>query len=133
MASSPQFVSAPNVGLTKFVAADGTTIKTIFSPGAGGSRIFSLFATSDDTAALQFAIYLVKATVRYKLDVFTLPAATSVTPTTNWNILDIEWFTWLDQQEPNLMLPSGVTLEVGPLAAVTSGKEVSLVVMGGDF
>jgi hypothetical protein len=42
MASSPQFVSAPNVGLTKFVAADGTTIKTIFSPGASGSRIFSL-------------------------------------------------------------------------------------------
>jgi hypothetical protein len=133
MASSPQFVSVPNVNLTKFVAADGTAIKTIFSPGASGSRIFALFATSDDTAALQFAIYLVKATVRYKLDVFTTPAATIITPTTNWNILDTSWMTWLDSQEPNLILPSGVTLEVGALAAVTAAKEVSLVVLGGDF
>ncbi len=133
MASSPQFINAPNVGLTKFVTADGTTIKPIFTPGASGSRILSLFATSDDSAALQFAIYMVKATIRYKLDTFTVPAATVITPTTVWNVLDIAWHTWLDPQEPNLILPSGVTLEVGALAAVTSGKEVSLVVLGGDF
>jgi hypothetical protein len=133
MAASPQFVNVPNVGLTKFVAADGTTIKTVFTPGVAGSRIMGLFATSDDSAALQFKIYLVKAAVRYKLDTITLPAATSVTPTTNWNVLDTNWFKWLDPEEPNVILPGDVTLQVGAVVAVTAAKEISFVVLGGDF
>ena len=133
MAASPQFVALPNVGLTKFVTADGTTIKTIFTPGPDGSRIMGLFATSTDTAALQFAIYLTRAGVRYVLDTVTLPGATAVTPTTNWNVLDSEWFKWLDPAEPTLILPSTVTLEVGAVVAVTAAKEVSFVVLGGNF
>lgn len=133
MAASPQFVNTPNVGLTKFVNADGTAIKTIFTPGASGSRVMGMFATSTDTAALQFVVYLTRSGTRYTLDTVTLPAATTVTPTTNWNLLDTEWFKWLDPNEPHLILPSDITLQVGPIVAVTSGKEVSFIVLGGDF
>lgn len=133
MAATPQFVNAPNVGLTKFVTADNTTVKTVFTPASSGSRILALFATSNDTASRQFTIYLTRGGVRYQLDTFTIPGASSTQPTQNWNILDAEWMRWLDPNDPHLILPAGTTIEVGAVAAVTSGKEVSVIVMGGDF
>src|SRR5689334_23315932 len=133
MASQPQFVPLPNVGPTKFTNADGTTVKTAFTPGTSGSRILPLFATSDDSASRQLTIYLTPGGTRHKLDTITIPAANASTPTTNWNILDSDWMRWLDANEPHLILPNGTTVEVGALAAVTAGKGISLVVMGGDF
>ena len=133
MAASPQFVNAPNVGLTKFANGDGTTIKTVFTPGSAGSRVLALFVTTDDTASRQVNIFLTRSSVRYKLDTFTIPAASGTQPKRNWNVLDSDWMRWLDPNEPHLVLPSGTTIEVGLVAAVSSGKEISVVVMGGDF
>ncbi len=133
MAATPQFVSAPNLGCAKFQNSDGTTSKTVFTAGSSGSRVLSMVATSDSLAALQFTLTLERSSVSYKIDTFTIPGADLTTPTTNWNMLDPEWLRWLDPNEPHLILPAGVTLNVTPLAAVPSGKEVSILVMGGDF
>ena len=133
MAATPQFVASPNLGCTKFVNSDGTTAKTIFTAGASGSRVLAMFATSDAAASLQFTLVLSRSSVDYKIDTFTIPGADLTTPVTNWNMLDPEWLRWLDPNEPHLIVPSGVTLKVTPLAAVPSGKEVSIIVMGGDF
>jgi len=133
MATTPQFVAAPNLGCTKFENSDATTTKTIFTAGSSGSRIQAMFATSTSPAALQFTLALVRSSVSYIIDTFTIPGANLTTPAPNWNMLDPEWLRWLDPSEPHLILPSGVTLNVTPLAAVPSGKEVSILVMGGDF
>lgn len=133
MAATPQFVSAPNLGCAKFIDSDGTIGKTVFTAGASGSRVLAMVATSDSLSALQFTLTLERSSVSYKLDTFTIPGADLTTPTTNWNMLDPEWLSWLDPNEPHLIVPSGVTLKVTPIAAVPSGKEVSIIVMGGDF
>jgi hypothetical protein len=133
MASTPQFVGAPNLGCAKFINSDGTTGKTVFTAGASGSRVLSMVATSDSSSALQFTLTLERSSVGYKIDTFTIPGADLTTPTTNWNMLDPEYLRWLDANEPHLILPSGVMLKVTPVAAVPSGKEVSIFVMGGDF
>lgn len=133
MATTPAFVGTPHIELVKFVNADGTNSKTVFTPGTLGSRIMALAASSDDAAALQFHISLVRSSVRYKLDTFTIPGATISQPTTNFNILDVDWLQWLDQQEPHLLMPADITIEIAPVAAVTSGKEVSIFAFAGDF
>jgi hypothetical protein len=133
MAATPQFVAAPNLGCTKFVNSDGTTAKTIFTAGSSGSRIQAMFATSTALASLQFTLALVRSSVSYAIDTFTIPGGDLTTPIPNWNMLDPEWLRWLDPNEPHLILPSGVTLNVTPLAAVPSGKEVSVFVLAGDF
>jgi hypothetical protein len=133
MATTPQFVGPPHIELTKFVTSDGTNYKTVFTPATGGSRLMALAASSDDGAALQFHISLVRSSVRYKLDTFTVPGATASQPTTNFNILDTAWLQWLDQQEPHLFMPTGVTIEIAPVIAVTAGKEVSIFAFAGDF
>src|SRR5215207_501354 len=128
MASTPQFVSAPNLGCTKFVESDGTTTKTVFTAGSSGSRIQAMFATSNAPSALQFTLSLVRSSVSYIIDTFTTPGADLTTPASNWNMLDPEWLRWLDPNEPHLILPSGVTLTVTPVAAVDEDMEVSVFV-----
>jgi short subunit dehydrogenase-like uncharacterized protein len=133
MAAAPQFISAPNVGLTKFANADGTVAKTIFTAGASGSRIMALFATSSDLSSRQFALTLTRAGVSYQLDTPTIAGASAITPVVNMNMLGADWFQWLDPNEPHLILPTGITITAAAVVAVTSGKEVSFFVMGGDF
>lgn len=133
MAAAPQFIATPNIGLTKFVNGDGTGTKTIFTSGASGSRIMALFATSSDVSSRQFALFVVRSAVSYRLDTPTIAAASSITPVVNINLLAADWFQWLDPGEPTLILPSGVTLTAAPLVAVTAASEVSFFVMGGDF
>ena len=133
MASTPQFVSAANLGCAKFQNSDSTTGKTVFTVGSNGSRVLAMVATSDSLSALQFTLTLERSSVSYKVDTFTIPGADLSQPTTNWNMLDPEWLRWLDPNEPHLILPAGVTLKVTPIAAVPSGTEVSIIVMGGDF
>jgi short subunit dehydrogenase-like uncharacterized protein len=133
MAAAPQFISLPNVGLTKFALADGTTVKTIFTAGASGSRIMALFATSNDLSSRQFALTITRAGVSYKLDTPTIAGTSAITPVVNMNMLGADWFQWLDPNEPHLILPTGITITAAAVVAVTSGKEVSFFVMGGDF
>jgi hypothetical protein len=133
VATTPQFVAVPNVCMTKFTNSDGTSERTIFTPGSNGSRIMALVATSTDTASAQFNIHFVRDGVSYLLDTVAIPAATTVTPTTNWNFLDTDWFTWLDSNDPHIIIPTDVTITATPTAAVTSGKEVTFLVFGGNF
>src|SRR5262249_26716863 len=75
MASTPQFVSAPNLGCAKFQNSDGTTGKTVFTVGSNGSRVLAMVATSDSLSALQFTLTLERSSVSYKVDTFTIPGA----------------------------------------------------------
>ncbi|NNJ10597.1 hypothetical protein EKD04_009675 [Chloroflexales bacterium ZM16-3] len=133
MATTPQFVGTAHIELTKFIDSDGTNYKSVFVPASGGSRLMALAAGSDDTAARQFHISLVAASVRYKFDTFTVPGATVTQPTTNFNILDGDWLRWLVAMEYHLLMPSGITIEIAPVVAVTAGKEVSIFAFAGDF
>lgn len=133
MATTPAFVGTPHIDLTKFVNSDGTNYKTVFTPASGGSRLMALTVTSDDSAALQFHISLVRSSVRYKLDTFTVPGATVTQPTTNFNVLDEDWLQFLTALELHLLMNAAITIEIAPLVAVTAGREVSVFAFAGDY
>ena len=133
MAASPQFVSTPVGHLTQFLNADGTGTKTIFTPASSGSRLESLYFTSNDTAACTVLLRINNGTIALVLDSFTMRPSTTVRPISYWNALDPNRLTHLNLLDPAMILPSGMTLEVSLLAALTSGKSLSVFAFGGSF
>lgn len=68
MATSPSFVGSPNVGVTTFTNSDGTSAKTIFSPGSSGSRVSNIQVATDNSAAITVVLSLYASSTEYKLD-----------------------------------------------------------------
>lgn len=130
MASSPQFISSPNTKGTSFANSDGTTAKTIFTPGSNGSRVHAISIVSTDTSARDITLAIVQSSVAYIIARFTLAAASTITIT---NGLDNYLMPWILSSDPYLILQNGTTLQANMEATITSGKKVDIAVFGGDF
>lgn len=133
MSTSPTFVAAANVSAVTFVNADGTTPKTLWTPGASGGRLGSISAVSDDTAAREMALYVRLSGVDYRVGTVNVPiGAGNTASVVSVNILVLSACPWLDS-DGSLKLQTGATIKIGPTVAVTAAKTVTLVGWGGDF
>lgn len=133
MASSPNFVNTPNVSATRFQNADGTTAKTVFTPGSNGSRVHAIFATGDETTDRQITIALKQSSVSYVIDRFTLASGTTSRPISYWNVLDATRLTHLDPNDPGIILTAGQTLEANIETTISGSRNIYMFVHGGDF
>ncbi len=130
MAVAPQFVSTPNTAFTKFANADGTTKKTVFTAGSNGSRLEALSIASNDTTANVAIIYVSNGGTDYQLVGVSI-AVVGNTVVLNVNALaNLGWTTTMDG---GIVLKNGDSIKVSMNAAVTSGKEVDVHAIGGDF
>ena len=133
MATSPQFVSAPNVQGTRFALADGTAAKTIFTAGGSGSRVEYLFATGDNSALRTLTLFMALSAVSYRLAQIVIPAGTTALPLPVVNFLDPYVLPWIDPNNVGFLLASGCTLTASLDGALASGKNVDIIVIGGNF
>ena len=133
MATSPQFVSVPNVSAVTFVNADGTTAKTLWTPGSNGGRLGSISAVSDDTAAVSAQLYVRLSGTNYKIGTVSVPiGAGATTSVISLNLMVLSVLPFLDS-DGALRLPSGSSVMIAPIAAVTAAKTATFVAFGGDF
>lgn len=133
MSTAPQFTATPNVSAVTFVNADSTTPKTLFTPGTNGARLGAISAVSDDTATCQMQLYVRISSVDYKVGTVTIAIGAGNTGgVVAQNLLSLTPNPWLDS-DGAMRLPSGATVKVGPVAAVTAAKTVTLVAFGADF
>lgn len=131
--TSPIFVLTPNNKGVTFVNADGTTLKDLFVAGANGSRLGSIAATTNDTAANNVQIKLFDGTTAWwagTVDVPTLAGTDGATAAVN--LLSLSMCPWLNS-DGSLLLPSGWKVQVAPLVAVTAAKTLTLVALGADY
>lgn len=133
MASTPNFVNVPNTKATNFVNADGTNEKTIFTAGSNGSRVHGIFATGDDTSNRDIIFGFSISGTTYNVDQNTVPSGTTTRPRNFVNLLDSGRLLNLIADDPNLILMSGQSLVAHMATTVTSGKTVTVFVLGGDF
>lgn len=133
MAANPQFVSVPNVKLTKFLTADSTNAKTIFTAGSSGSRVMMASLSSNNGVALTLTLYVTISSVSTVVAQFAIPAVSGATTWAIQSIMDPDVIIWLDRQEPSIILPAGAELTAATSAAVDSGRSVDVTVFGGDF
>lgn len=127
--TTPIFTAVANNGVQQFANADGTTKKTLFTPGANGSRIDRILVTSNDTAAVTLQVYVTVSAVNYHLVDVTIPIGTGYTTVVAMDILP----TVLRSLGGSLTLPTAHVLKGAALAAVTAAQVVDVVCVGGDY
>jgi len=129
MAASPVFVGNYNCEFVAFANADSTTAKTIFTPGANGSRIEAIVGTSNDSAARYLMFGVVVGAVTYFLWRSTLPIGS-----VNWQSIDcLGDCPAAARMDGGLILENGQILVAWMEVALTSGKEATIGVFGGDL
>src|SRR6185369_10310379 len=110
--TDPIFPKIPSLGLPKtFTSADTTTKKTIASGDTDGTRIDSIWCTSDDTALINLMFYLGISGTDYHIGnvPITISAGYLAVP-------KIDAMPYLSGILGFLVLPSGVDLKCACLA-----------------
>lgn len=137
MTATPVFPQTIQSVATKFVPADTTTLKTIFTPGANGSLINRIWITSTDTSARDFQLYVTISGTDYILGTLSIPANSGNTNAVpQVGVFESSQFPnmFLDNNGNKIMrLASGSVLKAKMLSSITSAKEVSVFIQGGDF
>ncbi len=124
--TTPIFPITPRVEAVEIVNADGTTKKSLLTPGSNGTRINKVAACSDDTASVTLKFYYSKdagSTFLY-LGSIAINAGAETNVTTGIKLADAA---------SGLVLPYGTVLYASAGAAVTLGKTVSVSVSGSDY
>lgn len=128
MAAEPIFPGTIKNNGVSIANADGTTKKTLYTPGAAGSRVDQIRVTSTDTANVILVVSLTISGVDYPLGEVQVPAGAGTDGSTSW----IDALSSLNLDE-SLFIAAGTTLKVNAKAAVTAGKTVYAVPFAGDM
>lgn len=136
--TSPIFVDNRKVACVQILPADTTTLKTVFTAGADGSRVMAVNAVTDDTAANIVGLYvqIAGAGTNYPLGVKSVTARsgdpTGASALASVNVLDLAAMPSLDP-DGSLALGAGDVLKAGVQATVTAAKTVTLCAFAGDY
>lgn len=137
--TSPVFVASVKTGGVQFANADGTTLKTLYTAGANGSRIASIFVSTTDTSANNIGLYIQVggAGTAYPIGAISAAALSgalngATAPVAGINLLTLSSIPAL-QSDGSLLLGAADVLQASVGAAVTAAKTLTLVVQGGDY
>jgi hypothetical protein len=117
--------------------ADTTVAKLVFTAGADDSDVKAIVATSNDTAAVNLAVYVTRSAVDYLLGTVNVPLGAG-TDGTKPSVdvlaaLGIPGLPLDDALKPYLPLKTGDTLKIGALVTITAAKTVWISVFGQDY
>jgi hypothetical protein len=134
MAAAPIFTATPNVTGTAFANADSTNYKTIYTPGASGSRVHAIMVTSDDSVEHYMSFAIEQSSTQYVLGTAYVAAKPSSSFShASTNVLDPDMWTWLNINDIAIVLPAGTLIKLKMDVAVSAAQAVDVVVMGGDY
>lgn len=134
MAAAPIYTASINITGTRYIDSDSTNYKTIYTPGASGSRVHAIMLNSNDSVEHYVTFAVDQSAVQYVLGT----AYVAAKPATGFshgsaNVLDPDVWTWLDINSIAIHLPSGTTLQLKMDVAVSASQSVDVVVLGGDY
>lgn len=130
---NPIFPEVVTTDAVQIVNADGTTAKTLSTPGTNGRNITSIPCVSDDTAAVTVNLSILKGGTSYRIGQTVVPIGAGTNGTAKpVNLLNTVDATWL-KPDGSIDLANGAVLQVAANVAVTAAKTVNIVAMGGDY
>ncbi len=126
--TSPIFeLTANNVG-TQFTSADASNKKTVFTAGSNGSRVDSISLCSNDTAAINLAVYFTIGGTDYYQGNINVPIGSGYT-----TVVKVEGLLTIAAQLGYIFLPASAVMKVNCVATMTAAKTLDVVVQGGDY
>lgn len=134
-ATTPIFPEAVETAVQDIVNADGTTPQTLVTAGADGCLVYSVNVATDDTAAIEYSLYVQRdgAGTNFLLGTKNVPAGSgNANATPPIDLLDPAFCKGLDG-DGNLILGGADVLKVAARTAVTAAKTTYVVATYGDF
>ncbi len=136
MSAAPAFVGTLQTPVQSFANGDGTTVKTLVTPGLSGCRVDTLFASNTDAAVatvLQLSIQV--SAVEYVIGEVTVPAGAGTNGSTKsvalLNPTDIPGLTYTENGA--LYLASGALLRAKAKVSVAGGNIISVTGVAGNY
>jgi len=126
-----------NMSGVTFVNADGTTAKTVFTAGSNDSDVKGIWATTDDTSAVNLKLFLYNGVTSYLLGCVNIPTLSGTNGTAaTVNLLNSAYLPGLllDASGKNYIpLKTGWSITVAPLVSITSTKTCWISAAGHDY
>lgn len=133
MATEITFAGVIRSPQVKFVNADGTSTKTLFTVGAGGAIIRSIWATSNNDAGIYITLIKSDGIIDSLVDSLQIPAATIINPVQRVNFLDPTRLTQLDPYDVVWHVAANHVFKAKLDTTVTAGSyEVSVFAEYGE-
>lgn len=133
----PVFTQLAKNPVVQILPADTTTLKTLLTPAADGTRIEAILINSSDTSAKDIQFTITKGGVDLPLVTISIPANTGFTSSVpGINALAHANFVGLcvdGNGNKYLDLESGSVLKVKALSTVTTAKAISFITQSKDF
>lgn len=118
-------------------SADTTVAKLCFTAASNDSDVKSIIVTSNDTAAINLALYVTRSAVDYWLGTVNIPISSgttgSVVSVDLINVTSIPGLPLDNVGKAYLPLKTGDTLKVGPIVTMTAAKTCYVSVFGQDY
>lgn len=133
----PIFPQVIKTGVAQILPADTTTLKTLFTADADGSRIDNIFVSSTDTSAKDLQFVVTISAVDYVVGTLSIPANSGFTNSVPLvSVFGHSQFAALNSDvngNKHLFLASGAVLKVKALSTVTTAKAISIFAQCGDY
>lgn len=135
--ATPIFPQTVKNYVAQILPADTTTVKTLVTGAANGTKIEALTIASTDTAARDVVLVLTVSAVVYILATIAIPANSG-----NTNALpaidvlrsaQIPGLSFDSNGNKMLYVASGAVLGIKAATTVTAAKEIDVYAYGGDF
>lgn len=130
-------VQTPKRGMVQIVAADTSSLKTLVTAGANGSKVASVNLASDDTSDRLVQLYVTRSGTDYLLGTVNVPTLSGTNGTAaTVNAMNASMMPGLpcdNDGQPYLLLESGDVLKVKTTTTVTAAKTVHATANYGDF
>ena len=136
---TPIFPQTITNDIATFTSGQGTTITTLYTGGANGSRVESIFVTNTDTNPYTLNVYVYTPSTSYLLGTINIAASTGNTttiPTSNLLTYSGNIGSALNRDANGntyLYIASGSIVKVATTTTIASGKTVTFIAIGGDF
>ncbi|MGH7460904.1 MAG: hypothetical protein ACREMA_07730 [Longimicrobiales bacterium] len=136
MASSPNFIGTPKVGLQNIVNADGATLKDLVSAGASGSKVVAVMIATDETAQREARLWLTRSATAYLLGNINVPIGAGIGGAAGVNLLSAVQIPGLPVDQDGqryVLLESGDKIQISVAVAVTAAKTIWFSAVFGNF
>lgn len=131
----PQTIS--NFSAVQILPADTTTLKTLVTAGANGSKVENIIVNSTDTANKDLQLVVTKGGVDYPLATIQIPLnagnTNAIIPVSLFQHAMLVGLNTDNNGNKYLYLGSGSVLKAKVTASVTAAKVISLFPQGGDY
>lgn len=136
--ATPIFPQTVKQGAVQILPADTTSLKTIYTAPANGSRVDNILITSTDTSSKDIQLVVTISSTDYVLGTIAVPANSGFTNSVvSLNMLAHSNLTSALNSDNNgnkyLFLASGSILKIKALTTVTAAKAINVVAQIGDF